>query len=67
MPKAAVSVPHLDEGGIISGANWAGGSTPFIFLSIRYMASANCSAFNFPIPFISHRPLKKMGITLSSA
>ena len=39
----------LREGGIILGGSSLGGSFPRTFSAMRYMASANCSAFSLPV------------------
>ena len=48
----------LIEGGTISGVNAAGGSLPDCFRFINHIARANCSGFNLPSCFISHKFLK---------
>lgn len=47
----------LALGGIISGVKACGSSFPFSFRFISHIDRANCSLFNFPTCFMSHRPL----------
>jgi len=44
-------------GGIISGGSFAGGSMPFSFCCIRYIARANWSFVNLPMLRVSHNAL----------
>ena len=46
-------------GGTMSGVRAAGGSLPACFRCISHMAKANCSGFNFPSCFMSHRFLQR--------
>ena len=49
----------LIDGGTISGVSFWGSSRPVLACCTRYIAKANCSAFNFPVVKISHKFLKK--------
>lgn len=46
-------------GGTISGVKVGGTSMPFMYLAINHIANANCSLFNLPLCFISHKALQK--------
>lgn len=46
------------EGGIMAAVSSLGGSFPRTFSATRCMASANCSAFNLPFFWMSHRFLQ---------
>jgi len=51
-------------GGIISGGSLAGGSMPFSFCWMRYIARANWSLVNFPILRVSHNALAQTAFCL---
>ena len=46
-------------GGTMSGVKAAGGSRPACFLWMNHIARANCSGFNLPSWWISHKFLRK--------